>query len=329
MGLTRSGMTLPRWEHPVTSGNSGSNVRKSYNSEAIATWPSVFDNPDTAKEYQPGADWQNLHRFDPSARWTWGEEHQLIRKIDLWIMVFICFMFAALELDRSNLQQALTDNVLNDLGTNTNDLQPRKYRFCLSFLCAELPSQRVSTWVGPDRWIPTQMVLWSAVAMGQYGLQGKNTFLVCRALIGILQGGFIPDVILYPSYFYKHQELSLRLGFFWTVMNIADIIARASWLLDYCTCVAFKDDQTGAGYFCSSLKGLITLLMGLSAYVLMPHGPCQTANWSRDKSGWFSPRETVMANRVIRDDPNTTGTNERWLPCGTESTDLTSETPME
>ncbi|KAF7593207.1 hypothetical protein BBP40_011837 [Aspergillus hancockii] len=37
----------------------------------------------------------------------------------------------------------------------------------------------------------------------------------------------------------------------------------------------------------------------------MPPGPCQTANWARGKSGWFTPREeTIMVNRVIRDDPS-------------------------
>ncbi len=45
--------------------------------DAVATQPSVFDEPSTLEAYRPSPKYESAHRFDPLARWTWREEKVL------------------------------------------------------------------------------------------------------------------------------------------------------------------------------------------------------------------------------------------------------------
>ncbi|KAI0513278.1 major facilitator superfamily domain-containing protein [Xylaria bambusicola] len=276
--------------------------RKEYNPNAIATQPSVYDDVDIRDQYLPRPDWENAHRFDPSARWTWGEEHKVIRKIDWRIMLWVAVMFTAMELDRANLSQAVADDFLADLGFTTNDLNLGNSVYALSFLAGEFPSQLLAKWVGPDRYIPVQIILFSIVSASQFALNSKASFLACRSLLALLQGGFIPECVLYLSYFYKHHELTIRLSFFWTGMFIADILASiiAFGLLH------LRGVRGYAGWrWLFLIEGLITGTIGIASFVMLPPGPTQTASWSRGEKGWFTPREeSIMVNRIIRDDPS-------------------------
>ncbi|KAK4140866.1 MFS general substrate transporter [Dichotomopilus funicola] len=241
------------------------------------------------------------HVYDPTLTWTEEEEKQIVRKLDWRVCLWACVMFFALQVDRGNLAQAVSDNMLDDLGLNTDDYNYGNSVFRLAFLVAELPSQLVSKKIGPDRWIPIQMVLWSIVATAQCALTGRTSFLCTRVLLGVLEGGFIPDIVLWLSYFYTARELPIRLSFFWTSLSVTGI---ATSLLAFALLHLRGVNGWGGWRWLFLVEGLITLVVGLMSFFLMPASAVQTKTWFRPK-GWFNDREVgIVVNRVLRDDPS-------------------------
>uniref|UniRef100_A0A093VJ02 Putative transporter n=1 Tax=Talaromyces marneffei PM1 TaxID=1077442 RepID=A0A093VJ02_TALMA len=262
----------------------------------------TFDQTEDPRYYKPVDTYEGIHRWDPEFQWEEWEEKKIVRKIDLRICTFACLTFFALQLDRGNLVQATSDNMLTDLGLTTNDYNTGNTIFYVCFLFAELPSQLISKRLGPDRWIPIQMVSWSLIASCQAFLTGRSTFFATRASLGLFEGGFIPDTILFLSYWYTSKELPVRLSFFWSAYEMTAIIGA---FLAFGFLHIHTNTGTGQWRYLFALEGLITGVIGIFAAFYMPASPTQTAGRFRGKSGWFSEREEkIMVNRVIRDDPS-------------------------
>lgn len=174
--------------------------------------------------------------------------------------------------------------------TNTSliDYNTGQTIFFVTFLAAELPSQMISKRLGPDRWIPIQMICWSLVAAFQAFLSGRSSFFACRALLGIIEGGFIPDNILYLTYFYTSSELPMRLSWFWVSYQGTFIVSA---FLGYG--ILHMEGINGmAGWrWLFALEGCFTGLIGVATYFYLPPSPTQTASRFRGKDGWFSVRE--------------------------------------
>ncbi|KAF2435856.1 MFS general substrate transporter [Tothia fuscella] len=295
-------MSTPKTESPVgsfTKKNPSALEAEVYSRDRNKAFESAGLEEDY---YKPIPSYEGVHRYDPKFQWSPEEEKKVVRKIDMRICSWACIMFFALQLDRGNIVQALSDNMLPDLKMNTNDYNNGQMIFFVCFLFAEIPSQLVSKKIGPDNWIPIQMVSWSLVASLQAFLSGRSSFFICRALLGLIEGGFIPDNILYLSYWYKNSELPARLSYFWVSYQSTQIVSA---FLAY-GLLRLRGLNGMAGWrWLFALEGLLTGLIGILSWFYLPPSPCQTASKFRGKNGWFNEHEEkIMVNRVLRDDPS-------------------------
>ncbi|TYJ53505.1 hypothetical protein B9479_005891 [Cryptococcus floricola] len=260
------------------------------------------------KLYEPPDTYESKHRWDPRAQWTPEEQRKVRRRLDIRVAAFACLCFMALQLDRGNISNALSDGMLTDLKLSTADYNTGMTIFYCCFLFAELPSQMISKKLGSDVWIPIQMMTWSAVAIAQMGLQGKQSFYATRALLGLLEGGFIADTVLFLSYWYTAAELTIRLSWFWVSLTTTTIIGSflAAGLLE------MRGIHGLAGWrWLFMIEGVLTFLIGFWAFWYLPASPTQTKKWWRPK-GWFTEREEIIiVNKVLRDDPTKSDMHNR------------------
>ncbi|KAI1120975.1 MFS general substrate transporter [Nemania abortiva] len=322
MAVPPNQVSISATDNPIVSSLSSSSLddknpsihsstRSLPSEEELALKSNPFIDPRVAAQWKQVYDdckYECRYVFDPTVEWTQEEEKRIIRKLDWRVCLWACIMFFALQVDRGNLTQVVSDNFLEDLHMNTNDYNVGNTIFFVAFLFGELPSQLVSKKLGPDRWVPAQICLWSIVAALQCLISGRGSFFATRALLGILEGGFIPDIVLWLSYFYTSRELPIRLSYFWTTLSATGVITS---LLAFAL-LHLRGVAGLAGWrWLFLIEGIITFTIGVASFFMMPASAVQTKTWFRP-NGWFTDREiSIVVNRVLRDDPSKGDMNNR------------------
>lgn len=227
-------------------------------------------------------------------------------------MLWVWIMFSSLDLVRRNINRAVSDNMLGDLGVNTNDYNTGQTIYLVSFLAAELPGGLISKKVGPFRYTPAVIVLWGGLCMCQAGMNARWNFWLLRSLLGVAQGGFIPEMILYLSYFYKSSELAIRLSIFYTAIPLTHTYGSllAGGILQ------MRGVNGWAGWqWLFLLEGIICVLIGIAAFFLMPPSITEPAVAFKRPDGtnkwWTGEEEKILVNRLLRDDPTKGDMNNR------------------
>ena len=123
-------------------------------------------------------------------------------------------------------------------------------------------------------------------------------------------------MVLYLTYWYKSNELPIRLSFYWTAIPITQIIGAllAAGIL------LMRGIGGMAGWkWLFILEGCMSVIVAIITFFVLPASVSQTstilrgnATWLHGKGGWFTENEEkILVNRILRDDPSKGDMNNR------------------
>ncbi|CEG62870.1 hypothetical protein RMATCC62417_00126 [Rhizopus microsporus] len=251
----------------------------------------------------------DIDGYVPHLEWTKEEEAKVLLKIDLKLMPFVLLMTFVLNMDRTNISNAISDNMPEHLGFNINGINTGTLLYSLVFTVITLITNPIAKRVGPHRWIPFLMFSWAIVTWAHVFLHNYSGYLATRFFIAVTEGGFIPTCLLYFTSWYKASELATRLSWFWGIQSFASAF---SGLISF---GIFRLEGVGGLYgwkWLFLIDGIITHIVGFIAIFYLPKSPFTTRGLLRGKYGWFTERERAIAvTRIINDDKYNLEQNQR------------------
>ncbi|KAH7024883.1 major facilitator superfamily domain-containing protein [Microdochium trichocladiopsis] len=223
-------------------------------------------------------------------------------RLDFILLPIMALAFFALQMDRGNIANALTDTITTDLGITTNDINVGGSLLSTGIVLLEIPSNILLQRVGPHRWLSVQIVGWGLVATFQSFIHNYPGFLVTRFILGCAESGFIPGALYTLSTWYKKGESNFRISIFF----LGNLLAAATVSLIGAGILSMGPRYGIAGWrWLFIIEGIITVAIGLIFFALLPPSVGQGSPWiSFGKWSYFTPRETyIIKRRVLLDDP--------------------------
>ncbi|KAK7181938.1 hypothetical protein DPSP01_009533 [Paraphaeosphaeria sporulosa] len=204
-------------------------------------------------------------------------ERRVVRKIDMWILPFICISYLINYLDRVNLGNARTlnnntpeSNLVKELDLTGNRYNIAVAVFFVPYVVFEAPSNFAMKFFTPSVWIGRIMISWGIITICTCAVKSFGGLLAIRFFLGVAEAGFFPGVVMYLCYWYKPSERATRLAIFAGSVAVAGAF---SGLL--ATGISFLNGKAGlAGWqWLFVLTGIPAVIFGVIVWVWMPDYP--------------------------------------------------------
>lgn len=210
------------------------------------------------------------------------EEASLLRKLDLFICPVLGFSYFLSFLDRSNIGNAASAGMSEDLNLPSNGINIATSVFYVLYVLLESPMSSLMKKIPIRPMMATIMVCWGAVVIGSGFQKNFATLVALRIVLGAFEAGLFPCLAIYITLFYRRSEISFRTA----MLFVAAAISSAFGGLIASGLLKLNAGGLVGWQWLYVVEGIITMVWGVALYFIMAESP-ETAWYLNDREKYL------------------------------------------
>ncbi|KAG8670896.1 hypothetical protein FPOAC2_04203 [Fusarium poae] len=229
-------------------------------------------------------------------------EKSLVRKLDWKFLAMVTAMLMMNYLDRINVSNARLAGMQEDLHMTDTMWSLGISLFYVGYIISQIPANVIIAKGRPRILLPSCMMAWSVVTICMPAVTAGWGFCLCRFLIGLVEGPFVPAVSLMTSSWYTKHESPLRMGIWHAGNTISQAISGllAAGILTNMEGVA----NIRAWKWFLLIEGAVSILVAIVSFRYIPNFPDNTGTYfiTEEEAEMAQYRQAVSAGGLSEDD---------------------------
>ncbi len=203
--------------------------------------------------------------------------------------LFLCYIFA--YVDRVNVGFAKLQ-MQQDLGISDAVYGIGAGIFFIGYFFFEVPCNLALQKIGAKHWLGPIMIVWGVVSGCTMLVKSATGFYALRFLLGIVESGFFPGVILYLTFWYTRKHRAKMVAAFMTAIPLSGLIGGpvSGWILDRMSSVG----GLRGWQWLYLVEGVPSIVAGITTMFFLADNP--------GKAKWLSEGERSLLLQRLEED---------------------------
>jgi len=216
-------------------------------------------------------------------------DHAAVYRKVTWRLIpflFGCYILA--YVDRVNVGFAKLQ-MQADLGMSDTVYGAGAGLFFIGYFLLEVPANMMLRRLGARRWLGPIMIAWGLVSASMIFVKGASTFYVLRFLLGVVECGFFPGVMLYLTFWFPQHRRARIVAMIITANPLSGVLAGpvSGWILSR----AHDSGGLRPWQWLFLVEGLPSVLAGIITLVYLVDTPA--------KASWLNAEERRLIARDL------------------------------